>query len=213
MASVKKLLPQHPVGLKMVEAGQRGSCLPLVGAQGHTNVSELSVRSLYIYIHIIFFNLGFSTKYFCCAAQSKRGGKKEEEKNACWRIIASASAQCFKYILMQYISTKTVQYILKLILFPYHASHSCTLYGLIIIYNVCLMLAFIMSGYFIVYCETGINKVSIYLSIYLSRASGDSTESVQSEPAQNTDEKKKMQTVASRSLTRSFTRARARTFR
>lgn len=62
-----------------------------------------------------------------------------------------------KYILntfwCKHILTKVLQYILKLILLPYHivASHTCALYDFLTVLH---LLSFMMSGYFIVYCET-----------------------------------------------------------
>lgn len=50
---------------------------------------------------------------------------------------------------------KPMQYILKLFVLPCHvvAAHTCTSRGFLTVFDVCLLLAFMTSAYFIVYCE------------------------------------------------------------
>lgn len=73
-AEKETLLPQQPVALKMVEAGQRGS-RPPPGAQGHANVSSCQSRlGLYIYI--------FHSAQPLRAEEEEE--KKEEETSGCW---------------------------------------------------------------------------------------------------------------------------------
>lgn len=55
--------------------------------------------------------------------------------------------RCNNGPLLQY---KPVQYILKLIVLPYHFVAN----GLLTIFNVCLLLSFMMCAYFIVCCQT-----------------------------------------------------------
>lgn len=77
------------VGLKMVEAGNRGSqCTTTKGAQGHTNTSELSVSSKCILV---------AHDRLLAPQHSHHSWKQWEQKGrkkTCWEIIVSVSTRC-----------------------------------------------------------------------------------------------------------------------